>query len=72
VTGQTLKPETYAITNAGQLEVNAPLSVGATRFVAVQVPEGPVLARVENKSGTIIWSELVLAQPRIIDIVGPY
>jgi hypothetical protein len=70
--GQTLKPESYTVSAIGQLHINATLSDKDSRFVAVQVPEGPAIARLENKSQATIWSEMVFAQPKIINVLGPY
>ena len=68
----TLRPETYTMDNSGQLEVNTSLTADAVRFASVQVPDGPALARLENKAQANVWSELVFAQARIVNIVGPY
>lgn len=68
----TLTPETYTISSGGALEEGKPLEAAAPRFVSVQIPSGPVVSQVEDNNQNVVWSELVLAQPGVISIVGPY
>jgi hypothetical protein len=68
----TLSPETYVLSDAGALEEGKPLETSSSRFVSVQVPAGPVVSRVEDNNRNLVWSELVLAQPGVVSVVGPY
>lgn len=67
----TLVPETYTLSAQGQLEVKAALDATHPRFIGVQVPEGPVIAEVRTKAGEAVWSELLVASPRVINLVAP-
>jgi len=68
----TLTPETYTLSSDGELQEGKPLEASAPRFVSVQIPTGPVVSQVEDNNQNVVWSELVLAQPGVISIVGPY
>ncbi len=70
-TSGTLFPEVYTVDDTGQLEVHAPLSEHANRFVSVQIPEGPALVSAVDASGQPTWSEIVVASPRVINLIGP-
>jgi hypothetical protein len=67
----TLTPETYALSAQDRLLVDAPLEAAAPRFLAVQLPDGPSQATVEDKAGRTVWSEIVFASPRVINVAGP-
>jgi hypothetical protein len=69
---RTLSPETYVVSQDGQLEEGKPLEMNASRFVSVQVPAGPVVSQVEDNNRNVVWSQLVLAQPGVVNVVGPY
>ncbi len=69
---QSLTPETYSLSPTGQLQVNTPISSEAPRFLGVQIPEGAVIAQVENKAQKVIWSELVPTGKGIVNLIGPY
>jgi hypothetical protein len=69
---QTLVPETYTLSPSGQLQVNTPLNTVSPRFVGVQVPEGAMIAQLEDKSQKVIWSELVPTSRGVINLMGPY
>lgn len=69
----SLAPETYVLSTDGHLAPEARLKAETPRFVSVQVPEGPVIAQVEDSTQSrVLWSELLVAQPGIINLVGPY
>ena len=68
----TLTPETYTLSEAGDLQESKPLESASPRFVSVQIPTGPVISQVEDNNQNIVWSQLVLAQPGVISMVGPY
>jgi hypothetical protein len=68
----TLQPETYTVGADGKLRVGVPFSPATSRALSVQVPEGPVIHFVSDKNGKTIWSELVIASPRVVNVVGPY
>jgi hypothetical protein len=70
--GPTLTPETYTLSGSGQLMVKTPLNGVRSRFLSVQVPEGPTLVEVVDKDNRLIWSEITVVSPRVLTIVGPY
>jgi hypothetical protein len=70
--GPTLTPETYTLSGSGQLMVKTPLNGVRSRFISVQVPEGPTLVEVVDKDNRLIWSEITVVSPRVLTIVGPY
>jgi hypothetical protein len=70
--GPTLTPETYTLSGSGQLMVKTPLNGMRSRFISVQVPEGPTLVEVVDKDNRLIWSEITVVSPRVLTIVGPY
>lgn len=65
-------PETYTLSSAGQLDFGPPLEATKGRFVSVQVPEGPAITSVEDNNRQVLWSELLFASPKVINVVGPY
>ena len=71
--GAALPPETYILNSNEQLsEVNSPNS-RSTRAISVQVPEGLNIAQVlHSANGKVLWSELVIASPGVVNVVGPY
>jgi hypothetical protein len=70
--GNLTATETYVVSEEGQLQVDAPLEQNASRFVSVQVPEGIVAARVEDNNRHLIWSQLLFAQPGVVNVVGEF
>lgn len=68
-------PETYTLTPADLLHPRTALEVDENRFLGIEVPEGPVLAQVsqdaDGKKG-VVWSELTIASPNVVTLVGPY
>lgn len=71
---QVLVPETYSLSSEGELKLQTqlPISGIATRFMAVQIPGGPVVVGAKDDSNAGVWSELLLTSPRVISVVGPY
>ncbi|HLE00119.1 MAG TPA: hypothetical protein VJB59_07665 [Bdellovibrionota bacterium] len=69
---QSLTPETYTVMASGQMREDLPLTATATRFISLQVPEGPVVAEIRDKNKNQVWSELIIASPGVINLVGPY
>lgn len=67
----SLIPETYTISPSGELKVQRSIYSKLPRFVSVQLSEGPFAAEVVDEKDQLIWSHLLIAQPRIINIVGP-
>jgi hypothetical protein len=67
----SLIPETYQMAPSGQLHVDQALVQKVPRFLAVQLPEGPCTAEVWDHEQKVVWSHLFVAQPRIINVVGP-
>jgi len=72
----TLRPEVYTLSPAGQMQVGEPMDAQNTRFISVQVPEGPAVARLidpeKPTDQNLIWSELIMASPAVVNIIGPY
>ncbi|MGK5082192.1 hypothetical protein WDW37_02720 [Bdellovibrionota bacterium FG-1] len=66
----TLRPETYTLDANGQLEVGLPLGQATPRFASVQVPEGPSVVQIEDNNRHPVWSQLVFAQPGVVNIIG--
>ncbi len=71
LSGATLTPETYTLDGDGSLDEGKPLEASASRYVSVQIPTGPVVTQVEDNNQNVVWSQLVLAQPGVISVVGP-
>jgi hypothetical protein len=67
-----LKPESYTLSETGALQVNTPLKPDTSRFISVQVPEGPTIVRLEDQRQAMVWSELVISQPGIVNVVSAY
>lgn len=69
--GETFDPETYALDSRGRLRVSEPLIEGAPRFIAVQIPSGLAMARVSDEAKKAYWSQMVVASPKVINVLGP-
>jgi len=67
----TLVPERYILSNSDQLSIKDSLESTDTRFIGVQIPEGAAIPSLIDKSGGLLWSEIVYAQPGVINVVGP-
>jgi hypothetical protein len=67
----SLVPERYLIDGSDRLVSESKVRSGLSRFVAVQVPEGVAIPSVIDAQGELLWSEIVYAQPGVINIVGP-
>lgn len=67
----SLSPEAYALSNEETLKGDQKLGNGNVRFIGVQIPEGPNVPTILAPNGEALWSELVIAQPGVINVVGP-
>jgi hypothetical protein len=67
----SLVPERYLIDRGDHLISQSNVQEGLARFVAVQIPEGVAIPSVIDAQGEFLWSEIVYAQPGVINIVGP-
>lgn len=67
----SLIPETYTISPSGELKVQRSIYSKLPRFVSVQLSEGPFAAELIDETDQLVWSHLLIAQPRIINILGP-
>jgi hypothetical protein len=67
----TLAPETYTLSAQDRLMVRTPLRSGRARFLAVQVPEGINIAQTDDRQSHTTWSELVIASPGVVNVLGP-
>ncbi len=67
----TLLPETYTLAPNDQLQVKLPLEAESPRFLSVQIPEGANLAVVEDSRKNVIWSDLIVASPGVVNVIGP-
>jgi hypothetical protein len=72
----TLRPEVYTLSSVGQMQVGQSLGPQNTRFVSVQVPEGPAIAKVVDSEKpadkNLVWSEMLMVSPAVVNIVGPF
>ncbi len=66
-----LSPEVYALSANDELVADPKLGRGQVRFMGVQISEGANIPSIFNSAGEMIWSELVIAQPGVINVVGP-
>lgn len=73
-------PETYTLFQDEErhwlLEENTSLQytgtpLSGTSFVGVEVPEGPAVVEVKDESTQTVWSEMIIASPWMINVVGP-
>lgn len=69
----TLQPEIYTLSASGQMQpaFRAPMNGQATRFVSVQVPEGPAIATLSDHQDKPVWSEMLMVSPAVIHLIGP-
>ncbi len=67
----TIVPEAYSLSGEDHLMVNAPLDIEKPRFLAVQIPEGASIAALVDRDGKAAWSDLIIASPGVINVVGP-
>lgn len=67
----TLVPERYVLGAEDRLEIRSSLNAEDTRFLGVQIPEGAVIPSLIDENGELLWSEIVYAQPGVINVVGP-
>jgi hypothetical protein len=67
----SLVPERYMLTAKEQLVSDLPLTPETNRYIGVQIPEGPAIPTIVDSSGGLLWSELVYAQPGVINVISP-
>ena len=65
----TMAPELYTLAAGGKIQVTTPLDKEHPRFIAVQVPEGPLVAKVKSAKPDVVWSSLQIASPALINVV---
>ncbi len=70
VQAANLVPESYSLAGNGQFLAAQALDPTTGRFVSVQVPEGLVISQVEDANHKVIWSQLLVAQPGVVNIVA--
>ncbi len=66
----TLDPETYTLDSEERMLVHRAIEVDSPRFMAIQVPEGINLGKVEDKENKTAWSQLIISSPGIVNVVG--
>lgn len=67
----TLVPERYVLSITDQLSIKHALTPDDSRFIGVQIPEGAAIPSLIDDKGALLWSEIVYAQPGVINVVGP-
>ena len=65
-----LAPESYVLSPEGEMLAATPMAKGRSRFVSLEIPEGPVVAFFGDKQGRR-WSELIVSQRGVINVIGP-
>ncbi|MBC7692981.1 MAG: hypothetical protein H7222_14555 [Methylotenera sp.] len=65
----TLSSETYTLSPEDHLLVKTPMRTGQSRFISVQVPEGANMPSLITPDGKVIWSQLVVSQPGVINVI---
>lgn len=66
-----LVPERYVLSMDDQLVIKHALTPVDSRFIGVQIPEGAAIPSLIDENGALLWSEIVYAQPGVINVVGP-
>ncbi len=66
-----INPEAYALDASDGLQDSGSLTKTQTRFIGVQVPEGPTVIALKNRDKQTVWSDLVVASPGVVNVVGP-
>ncbi|MBS1963396.1 MAG: hypothetical protein JST04_14370 [Bdellovibrionales bacterium] len=67
----SLVPERYVLDEKERLVSESTLRTGRARYIGVQIPEGPAIPTIVDEKGEVRWSELVYAQPGVINVVNP-
>lgn len=68
----TLRPEVYTLSGDGSLQVSTALDADNFRFISLQIPEGPAQVTLTEAKGGIAWSEMIMASPAVINMIGPF
>jgi hypothetical protein len=62
--------ETYTISPGGILEINRPLGDYETSFLGVELPQGPVIAELNQEAGGAqVWSQILPVSPGVLNVV---
>lgn len=56
----------------GLMASGTKLDVTSPKFIALDLPEGAAIAKLENRDKRLLWSELIVSSPGVINIIGPY
>ncbi len=64
-----LPPETYVVSDEGQLQVNTPLGAKDNVFMGLQISEGPVMAKILESGKSSAWSDVVYAEPNTVNVI---
>ena len=67
----SLVPERYLLDGRDHLVSESALHPGRSRYIGVQIPEGPAIPTIVDAKGVVRWSELVYSQPGVINVVNP-
>jgi hypothetical protein len=67
----SLVPERYLLDGSDRLVSESSFKAGFLRYIGVQIPEGPAIPTVVDAKGIPQWSQLVYAQPGVINVVNP-
>jgi hypothetical protein len=54
------------------MQVEHAMDAKTSRFISVQVPEGPAIADITDINNNVIWSEMVMTSPAVVNIIGTY
>jgi len=68
----SLVPETYTLSVDNRMNVDGALTNESSRFIAVQVPEGLNAALILDNQKRTLFSELLIASPGVINVLGPW
>ena len=72
LSSSSLVPETYTLSPGGLLQAHAPLGDYESRFVGVEISEGPAIIQLRDQGQNVIWSELSIVSPGVVNVIGPY
>ncbi len=66
---QPILPETYTLSAEDTLFVHRPMEKNSPRFISIQVPEGPNLVKIETKEQKVIWDQIVISSPGVVQVL---
>ncbi len=67
---QEFVPEAYILDQMGRLIPKVEFTESNRAAVIVQIPEGPAVIEVESNEQENIWSELIISQPFVVNVLG--